>query len=221
MIYLLYYDDLLLSTYGDINVLRLGLLVLIYNMLSSNKLSVIAYKKMENYLLEPLFSFDNIDLKNDLVDINIKIEIVNFIKNGEYILNKIKKLLDIRFNELDEILTRDIRITATIPGKNALNHKLGTIYKDDWNLINNNNDLYLDFYDYVASKLLELVNSFGERIKFGDVYYQNADDLNYQVWSANLVNYNLKDGSNIPGDLEMKIQGPGVFGIVTTPRYGF
>ena len=181
---------------------------------------------MEKHLLETPFSFDNADFKNELVDMGVKIETVKYEHNANSILEKINKDITDRLDHLEEILAKDVRITATFPGENAFKHRLGTMYVEDWKLIDEKNykQLAEAMHTHIAERLVELVDVFKERIKFGDVIYQDANSLSYQVWSANQVNYDLKEGTEIPGDYqaqEMKIQVPGVFGLVVTPRYGY
>ena len=226
MIYLLYLNEEIIHGYGTAETLRLNLLILISKLLFSNKLNKIAYKKLEKHLLETPFSFNNADLKSELVDMGVKVETVEYEHDAKSILDKINKDITDRLDHLEEILSKDIRITATFPGENAFKHRLGTMYVEDWKLIDEKNykQLAEDMHQHIAERLVELVNVFRERIKFEDVMYQNANSLSYQVWSANQVNYDLKEGTKIPGDYqakEMKIQVSGVYGLVVTPRYGY
>ena len=226
MIYLLYLNEEIIHGYGTVEILRLNLLILISKLLFANKINKIAYKKLEKYLLEIPFSFDNADFKSELIDMGFKIETIGYEHNAKSVLEKIKKDITERLDQLEEILAKDVRITATFPGENAFKHRLGTMYVEDWKLIDEKNykQLAEDMHRHIAERLVELVDVFKDRIKFGDVMYQNANSLSYQIWSANQVNYDLKEGTEIPGDYqakEMKIQVPGVFGLVVTPRYGY
>lgn len=229
MIYLLYLNEEILESYGEISVLRLSLFVLIYQLYISEKINKISYKKLEEKLLSFPFTIDNFndyEFKSELIDIGIKIEIVDYIKNDKEILNKIKKHVDERFDNLEEILNKDVRITATIPGENAFKHRLGTMYYEDWKLVNENNYIQLaeELHQHIAERIVKLITLFNERIKFKDVSYENANSLSYQLWSANAVNYDLPKNSKIPGDYqaqEMKLQDDGVYGIITTPKYGY
>ena len=225
--YLLYYNSEIIKSCQEIEVLRLNLLILIYKLYISDKINKICYLEIKNSLLVKPFFEDNLP-SLDLKDINIKIEKVSFIQNGKDILNKMKKHVDERFAELQHKLISDVRVEVTFPGQNAYKHTLGTMYKDDWKLLSNNlndNSLYDEFISHITDKIVELINDFDkERIKFGDVMYENASNLCYQVWSANAINYNLPLNSKIPGDyqaIQMKVQKAGVFGIVTTPMYGY
>ena len=220
----------MLKSYGDAEVLRLSLLIYLYRLYISENINQISYKNLQNKLSVNPFtinSFEDYQLKSELDDIGIKIEVVDHIKNGKEVLDKILEKIKDRFDQLEEILAKDIRKKATFPGVNAFKHALGTMYKDDWKLVCNDNyeNLANKMHEFITENILNFVEIFGEeRIKFADVVYQNASEFNYQVWSANAINYDLPEGTKIPGDyqaLEMKKQCPGVFGIITTPRYGY
>ena len=230
MIFLLYHNEKLLQGYGNAEILRLSLLILIYRLHISEKINKINYKNLEKLLTNNPFSIENFEdyqLKTELDDIAIKIEVVDFVNDEQVILNKILDKIKFRFDELEEILAKDVRVKATFPGENSFKHRLGTMYKEDWKLIslNNYDKLASKMHQFITEKISNLLEIFGkDRIIFADVDYQNANSLNYQVWSANAINYNLPKGTKIPGDyqaLEMKKQDDGVFGIITTPRYGY
>lgn len=229
MIFLLYLNEEILECYGQVDILRLSLLILIYKLYISQKINKISYKKLEEKLEENPFTLDNFNdhqLKEELIDIGIKIEISEIINNDKEVLKKILKHIENSFDQLEEILSKDIRIIATIPGENAFKHRLGTMYVEDWKLINFNNykQLAEEMHQYIAERIINLISVFDDRIKFGDVLYQNASELNYQLWSANIINYNTQPGDKIYGDYqaqEMKIQTPGSFPIIVTPRYGY
>lgn len=229
MLFLLYLNEEIIGGYGTVEILRLNLFILIYNLYSSKYLNKIAYKKLEEKLITYPFTIENFedtDFKGELVDAGIKIETTLVVNKPNDVLNKIKMKLDSRFDQLEEILNKDIRIKVTFPGQSAVKHRLGTMYVEDWKLIDQENyhNLAQEMHHHITQKILHFEEVFGERVKFGDVLYQNANSLSYQVWSANAINYDLKEGQKIPGDyqaLEMKVQGPGVFGIITTPKYGY
>lgn len=229
MVFLLYFNSQILESYGSLEVLRLALLVLIYKLYSSEKINKISYKNLEKKLTQNPFTvenFNNQELKEELIDIEIKIEIIDFIEDDRKVLQKITHHIKERFDNLEEILSKDVRITATVPGVNAFKHRLGTMYIEDWKLINLNNykDLAEEMHQYIAERIVKLVEVYNERIKFKDIAYENASSLSYQLWSANAVNYDLPKGTKIPGDYqaqEVKIQDDGIYGIIVTPRYGF
>jgi len=227
--YLLYLNEDILAGYGTIDLLRLSLLILIYNLYVSDKIEKNIYKTLEKDLSNFPFNkedFNNEELKINLVNIGIIVEEIDLFKDENTILNRMKNHVNQRFENLIEILSKDVRILATFPGENAYKHRLGNMYKDDWKFVSleNYQQMYEELHNYIGEKIENIVNLFDERIKFGDVMYENASSLHYQIWSANAVNYNLPEDTKIPGDyqaVEMKIQGPGVYGVITTPRYGY
>lgn len=229
MHYLLYYGNTVLDSYGTVELLRLALLILTYNLYSSNHLEKFTYESLKEKLSIMPFTvedFSNIELNNLLKNNRIKIETISYTKDSYDVLEKIKNSIHSRLENLKEILDKDNRIKVTIPGENAYRHRLGTMYRDDWRLVDSKNYTKLadDLHEYISGEIIDLTNTYGDRITFGDVLYQNANSLNYNLWSANAVNYDLGEGENIPGDYqasEMKIQAPGVYGIIVTPRYGF
>lgn len=229
MHYLLYFNSQILDSYGTVELLRLGLLILVYNLFISDNLEKYTYEYLKKKLSTNPFKledFNNLEFKKVLVENNIKIESVFFTKDSKEVLDKLKKSLTERLDNLKVILDKDVRVKVTVPGSNPYKHSLGTMYREDWSLVDSKNYLKLadDFYEHITSELIDLIATYGDRIIFGDVFYENANSLNYNLWSANAINYNLKEGEKIPGDYqasEMKIQIPGVYGIVVTPRYGF
>jgi len=229
MHYLLYYNSEILDSYGTVELLRLALLILIYQLYIGEKMEKYIYEHLKAKLSVEDFNLDNFDdpeLKETLVREDIKIETVPFTKDSFSVLAKLKKSISKRIENLKEILDKDVRVKVTVPGESPYKHRLGTMYREDWKLVDSKNcsSLADDLYEYITSQLIDLINAYGDRITFGDVLYQNASSLNYNLWSANAVNYNLEEGTQIPGDYqaaEMKIQSPGVYGIIVTPRYGF
>ena len=71
--------------------------------------------------------------------------------------------------------------------------------------------------------IANLRGAFPGRVAFGQVSGAAATSQNIQVWGANADNWNLALGSSIHGAGQaaaMGVQGPVVFGIVTTPVCG-
>ena len=229
MHYLLYYDSEILNSYGTIELLRLGILIIIYRLFIAKKFNKEKYLKLKEKLIVCPFTiekFNDREFNQMLVDIDIKIESVHFTEKASNVLDSLKENFNNRIEKLKAILDRDIRIKVTVPGENSYKHRLGTMYRDDWQLVDNIDYKSLAdmFHEFITEQLLDLVKGYGERITFGDVTYQNASSLNYNLWSANAINYNLRDGEEIPGDYqanEMKIEGEGVYGLIVTPRYGY
>ena len=229
MAYILYHKGVIIGSFGTIDMLRINLLILCFDLMSHSDMNKITYENIVDYLEYPNFSefsFQNTKLKQDLLDEDIRIQLIKYEGSGNDILMKILKHIETRFDKLKDAMLIDSRVTATIPGNDPTDHQLGPAYFECWKLADRDNykNLTKVMYEYITSKILELIEKFDDRIKFGDVYYQNASAINYQLWSANAVNWNLPEGSKIPGSHQahaMKIQVPGVFGIVVNPRYGY
>ena len=229
MSYILFYKDDLYGCYGRIEILRTNILIILFKLLEKSKINSITYENISNYLTVPDFTVSNFDiseLKSELRKLDFRVEkIVRESSSGcalEHILEHIKY----RFNQLKEIMSKDIRVNVTIPGESAKNHYLGTMYYEHWKLLDpvNCNKVTHAMHQFITDELDDLCKAFDKRVKFGEVVYENASDINYQVWSANAVNWNRPAGFDIPGCYqaqEMKYQEKGVFGIVVTPRYGY
>lgn len=230
MAYILYHLGLVVGCYGTIDLLRLNLMILVFDLKVKDNISNLTYENIVEALEYPdfsEFSFQNTNLKKDLIDEDIRVQIINYEGSSHIVLEKILKHIEKRFDDLKDKMYLDIRINATIPGSDPNKHDLGSMYKECWKFVDKDNyeQLYKAMYDYISSKIMELIETFGsKRVKFGDIYYQNATATDYQLWSANAVNWNLPEGSKIPGShqaLSMKVQVPGVYGIVVNPRYGY
>lgn len=230
MAYIIYHLGSIVGCYGNIDLLRLNLLILCFKLKLDDKINNLVYENIVEALEHPEFdefSFQNTSLKKDLIDENIRVQVIHYEGSAHIVLENILKHIEQRFYELRDKLYLDARVNITIPGSDPHKHDLGTMYEECWKFVDKENykQLYNTMHDYISSKIIELIESFGiERVKFGDVYYQNATATNYQLWSANAVNWDLPEGSKIPGSyqaLSMKIQVPGVFGIVVNPRYGY
>ena len=66
--------------------------------------------------------------------------------------------------------------------------------------------------------------TYGNRIKFGNVSDLEANEFSYQVWPADMGNWNLPTNSRMFGDgfaVCFKYQIPGVYGIVIDPKFGY
>lgn len=230
MAYILYYLNTIKGCYGTIDLLRFNVLILCFELKKTDKISDTIYERITESLEHPHFdelSFQNPILKQSLIDEHIRIQVVDYVYSGHQILEKILKHIEKRFDNLVDKMYLDSRVKITIPGTDPENHQLGPMYKECWKLVDRDNyeELYNAMYNYISSKIMELIEKFdNERIKFGDIFYQNASLTDYQLWSANIQNWDLPEGSKIPGSyqaLDMKIQVPGVYGIVVNPRYGY
>jgi hypothetical protein len=229
MSYLIFYKNQVYGCYGKIDLVRANLLILLFKLLEKNEISKIIYENLTEYLIVKNFSISNFnisELKNELRSLDIRIEKITHESSSGCALEHILEHVKYRFNELDQIMEKDARVKVTFPGKDAQHHELGTMYKDQWELFDKENcdKVFKALYDFISMEIEKLEDKYDERINYGEVYYQKANALNYQVWSANAVNWNRPEGLDIPGSFqaqEMKFQEKGVFGIVVTPRYGY
>lgn len=234
MTYLITVNGEFSGLYDTPDLVRTNLLIILITNLEKGKIKVGKYENIQDFLLVPKFDEQNLEipeLKKELRSLNIHIYRQEREENGKYALQKIMNHVSWRFMELEERLKHDHRIKVTFPGDNSQDHQLGTPYIDHWKLIDSKNwkKLSETLHHYIAKKIRELEKKFScsddeKRIRFGEVLYDNASKMSIQVWSANKLNWNLPEGSEIPGEYQaqqMKFQEPGVFGIVVTPRYGY
>ena len=78
------------------------------------------------------------------------------------------------------------------------------------------------FVEALDTALLRLAADFPQRVRVGEVSGSAASAEHYQVWGANARNWRRPEGAKISGSGQaaaMAVQRPGVFGIVTTPKY--
>ena len=78
------------------------------------------------------------------------------------------------------------------------------------------------FLAELESGLHRLAQDFPDRVSFGTVSGAAASPEHVMVWGANARNWRLPEGAHISGSGQaaaMGVQRPGVFGIVTTPKY--
>lgn len=229
MSYLLYFKNNVYGCYGKVELLRANILIIIFRLLEKSQINSTRYENIVDYLTVPDFTVENFDineLKNELRALEIRVEKVVHEGSSGCALEHILEHIAYRFKELDDKMEKDIRIMATVPGESAKEHQLGTMYTEQWKLFDKANGKKVTeaMHDFIANKLRELEEKYTERVKYGEVYYQNASPISYQLWSANAVNWNRPEGMDIPGCYqaqEMKYQEAGVFGIVVTPRYGY
>ena len=83
-------------------------------------------------------------------------------------------------------------------------------------------DAHAHFIEALDRALLRLAADFPQRVHFGAASGAAASAEHYQVWGANARNWRRPDGARVSGSGQaaaMGVQRPGVFGIVTTPKY--
>jgi hypothetical protein len=235
MTYIVTLNGEIYGVYDTIDLVRTNLMIIFFFNLEKGNIGVDFYEKINEYFIVPQFSEQSLeipDLKSDISGLGIHILKAETEKNGTYALEKIMNHINWRFMDLEKKMNHDSRVKITFPGDNSENHQLGIPYAGDWKLIDRDNwkKLTDTLHKYIGSKIRELEKKFpplkkgDNRIRFGEVLYDNATETSIQVWSANAVNWNLPKGTEIPGLYQaeqMKFQEPGVFGIVVTPIYGY
>ena len=229
MAYILIIRNKIYGCYGKVDVLRLNLMILLFHMLEENMVDGEIYETLIDYLDNENFTINSLyieEVANYLNQLDIVVEVIVHEENGKCALEYIMNHVEYRIKNIFEIMSKDARVSVTFPGESPEKHELGPVYFDHWKLLDRDNwkTLTKTLYDYIGSKMKELQEKFNTRVRFGEVMYDNASELNYQVWSANAANWDLEEGSCIAGKyqaLEMKFQEPGVYGIVVTPRYGY
>jgi len=229
MAYILIIDGQIYGCYATTDLLRTNLMILTFDLTEKKKMKLGDYENVIDYLKNHSFSestFSIKDFSDRLKKYKIQVETVNHEKNGAYALEKIMNHVDYRIGELARKMERDSRIKVTFPGESAEEHQLGPPYFKDWEWIDSDNwnALTKALYGFIEEKIKDLQERFSDRVRFGEVMYQNASPKSYQVWSANAANWDLPRGESIPGKfqaMEMKFQEPGVYGIVVSPMYGY
>ena len=241
MTYILTLNGEIYGAYETIDLVRTNLLIVLIFNLEKENISLERYENIHDYLTVPSFSEESLDipeLKSEISGLGIQIDRMELERNGKCALEKIMNHINWRFMKLSKKMDHDDRVKVTFPGDNSQDHQLGTPYVSDWKLIDRDNWKKLSdtLHTYIASKIKELEKRFpstslskkGEvgdkRVRFGEVLYDNASKHHIQVWSANGMNWDLPEGTEIPGKFQaeqMRFQEPGVFGVVVTPRYGY
>ena len=225
----MFFQNKIYGCYGKEDVLRLNLMILLFHLLESNSINEEVYNNLNDYLDNDSFTINTLfieEVTNYLSQLEIQIDMILHEENGKCALEYILNHIEFRMKGLDEKMKKDSRIKVTFPGESAKKHELGPVYFDHWKLLDKENcqKLTKAMYDFISVKIEDLEQKYEGRVKFGEVMYDNASCLNYQVWSANAANWDLPEGSLIPGKFQakqMKYQETGVYGIVVSPRYGY
>lgn len=229
MVFILYYKKNTYGCYGTVDLLRYNMLIILYNLYQSKQISKRMYESIMTYFESEYFSIDTFkleDFKHNLHICNFSIEEIDYEQSGKYAIENILGHIEYRFDNLEKLMKKDSRNKITFPGTSPENHNLCKFYFPSWNLMDKENYEVLtkSLHDYIAIRMNDLKRSYPSRVNFGDVLYENASPNHFQVWGANAKNWNLAEGASIPGKFQaaqMKIQEPGVYGIVVTPLYGY
>jgi ribosome-associated translation inhibitor RaiA len=229
MVYALLLNHKIYGLYETIDLVRLNMMIILFYNLEKGKVKVAKYENLMDYLRSPSFSEETFhvpEFNREVKKLGIRVDYFNVEKNGSTPLEYIMNHVNWRFMELEKKMKHDGRIKITIPGENKEDHRLGNPYFDNWRWVDPENweCITSTLHNYISKKIGELEKKFKNRVRFGEVLYENANEHSYQLWSANAANWCLPEGEEIPGKFqaeEMKFQGPGVYGIVVTPLYGY
>lgn len=226
MVYVLYDKTRILGIYENIELLKANCFIYNYKNFKCNRITEEKYFSTKNILLNNL-NLEFLELEKIMEEVDIFIEFQEYEKNGLYALQNILRHIDHRFNFLEEKLSQDARVTVKFPGRNALDNKMVTHnIEENWRLLDleNYHTIINELKSFIIKKIQKLELNFSTKIRFGTVSDKYASDVCYQVWPADKENWNLPVNSAIPGEdfaVCFEYQKPGVFGIVTDPKFGY
>ena len=226
MVYILFNQYKIFGVYGTISLLQANCYIFTYQLFTQGRITKEIYFKIKNELGE--ISIDTIpDLEKLMALAGINIESQNLEANGFYALDNITRHVESRFEKIEEIMGKDSRVTITIPGNSALDNMMVTAEIENiWREMDPENYLKIitKLKKCIIKKISQLQMMFEGRVQFGNVSDSQASVLSYQIWPADIGNWNLQNNSLMFGDgfaACFQFQVPGVFGIVTNPYYGY
>ena len=226
MVYILFNNQEIFGIYDSIQLLKQNSFVLVYRMMEQGKIDIQVYFKLKETLLKN-FNIPVNELKDLLQQVNIYIDYHSVQENGFYALEKVLKHIDTRFNYLEDVMSKDSRITVTFPGRSAVDNKMITEdIEEHWRSLDVDNYTVIrnELFKYLVKRIQKLELDFEGRVMFGIVSDTQASLMSYQAWPADQENWNLSENSKIPGEglaVCFQYQVPGVFGIVTDPLFGY
>lgn len=226
MAYILFNSEMIFGIYETLDLIKFNSYVFIYDLLKINKIPRDIYFDIKKCLMEQEIK-DLVDLQKIMVKANIHTEYYQLENNGSTAFKNILRHISERFKMLQERLEMDKRVTVRFPGNNAAdNMMLPSEIKDSWKKLDGKNYKILiqELENYITLEIQKLELRFGDRIQFGNVSDKDASETSYQVWPADIGNWDLPVNSKMFGDgfaVCFEFQVPGVFGIVTNPMYGY
>lgn len=226
MAYILFNSEMIFGIYETLDLIKFNSYVFVYDLLKSNKIPRDIYFDIKKCLMEEEVK-DLVDLQKIMIKANIHTEYYQLENNGSIAFKNILRHISERFKMLQERLEMDKRVTVRFPGNNAAdNMMLPSEIKDSWKKLDGKNYKILiqELENYISLEIQKLELRFGDRIQFGNVSDKDASETSYQVWPADIGNWDLPVNSKMFGDgfaVCFEFQVPGVFGIVTNPMYGY
>ena len=147
------------------------------------------------------------------------------------LINAMTGHVDTRVNKLYEMLRGDDEVRVVIAGKGEV-PQIGKGYaRGQWiqKLTSlgvgktEAEEIQKAFEASLDQKFNKLREAMPERVTFGQVGGKSLSKKQVHVWGANSENWNLPEGTRIPGDGQAEdigIQRKGSFGIISTPVLG-
>tara|TARA_R110001592_G_scaffold338614_5_gene625891 strand:- start:154 stop:840 length:687 start_codon:yes stop_codon:yes gene_type:complete len=226
MVYVLFNSKKIFGIYETISLLKVNCYIFIYQLFASEKLDEGTYTYIKEILLEE----EDLNLEELITlmkEAKIYIQTQPVEESGETAFLYISDHIENRFRELQDKIAMDSRVTVKFPGRNAIDNMMITDeIEKEWKKIDPEN------YKTILNKLRKLIIKniqklqldYSDRILFGNVSSDEASETSYQVWPSDIGNWNLPDGTKMFGEgfaICFDRQGPGVFGIVINPMYGY
>ncbi len=226
MVYILFDQYKIFGVYGMMPVLQSNCFIFAYEKYKENKINQEVYLNVKNQLEE--LALDSIEsLQKIMHTVGAEVESHPLEKDGFTALENAQKHIESRFDELEEKLGKDSRVNVTIPGNSALDNMMVTAEIESvWRELDPEN--YLEIITKLKKLIIQRISRlqlmFESRVRFGNVSDKQASTLSYQVWPADIGNWNLPNNAKMFGEgfaVCFEYQVPGVFGIVTNPYYGY
>lgn len=226
MVYILFNNSEIIGLYQEVSLVKQNAFVALYRLLQQGKITQEMYFQVKKRLFQD-FNIPIKDLQEILQKAGIYIDYQKIEENGFYALKKVLRHIESRFNYLEDIMSKDSRVTVTFPGNSAIDNKMLTVeIEERWRSLDTENYTTIrnELFKFLVMRIQKLELDFEGRVMFGIVSDTQASSMSYQAWPADQENWNLPQNSKIPGDgmaVCFKYQVPGVFGIVTDPMFGY
>ena len=226
MVYILFNRDKIFGVYGTLSMLQRNCYIFVYQLYKSGNLNREIYHNIKNQLDElALDSLEN--LQKIVAPASVDIESHTLESDSSIALDNICGHINKRFDFLEDTMGKDSRVNVTFPGNSALDNMMVTAEIESvWREMDP--EKYLQVITKLKKTIIKRISTlqmmFESRVMFGNVSDKQASILSYQVWPADIGNWNLSNNSIMFGEgfaRCFKYQVPGVFGIVTNPYYGY
>ena len=226
MVYILFNQDKIFGVYGTLTMLQTNCYIFVYQLYSKGRLNRDLYLQIKNQLDE--LAVDSLEsLQKTMAPAYIDIETHELEDSSMVALKNISTHIDTRFDFLEDAMGKDSRVNVTFPGTSALDNMMITAEIESfWREMDPDN--FLEVINKLKKLIIKRISvlqlMYEGRVQFGNVSDKQASTLSYQVWPADIGNWNLPNNSPVYGEgfaACFQYQVPGVFGIVTNPYYGY